>query len=72
MGKRILSRVYDRHLFIELWERKNWVRAYPDNTRDEDVKGRTIVTVQRTRIFKANGCLKVHIVHFKLASSISE
>ena len=36
-----------------------------------DVYGRTIEMQQRTRIFKAKCCLKVHNVHLNLASPFS-
>ena len=38
----------------------------PRNTQYKDVYRRTIEILQRTRIFKANCCLKVHNVSLKL------
>ena len=39
-------------------------------TQCKNVYRRTIEIPQRTRIFKANYCLKVHNAHIKLASPI--
>ena len=41
--------------------------SYPENALNQQVNKRAIELPQRTRTFKANHCVKVHNIPFKLA-----
>ena len=48
-----------------------YLASYPENALHGDVNRTTIESPQRTRIFKASHCLKVHNAPLILTSSIS-